>query len=148
MIFLIENLEEKINPLPHSLLPDPNCGATRSKHDKKVKKIQAPPPKQQSGLEKSIREMLKNYKPTSSERRPYWCRICCYQGQNEQDFFQHRESELHKLASQQERKMSTCKLCRKEFTSPEQLKEHLKGKAHIERLEYMKSKQNGRRFES
>jgi hypothetical protein len=100
-----------------------------------------------NGLEKSIREMLRNYKPTSAERRPFWCRICSFQANNEEEFYQHRESELHQLTSRQERKMSTCKLCRKEFTSPEQLKEHLKGKGHTERLEMLKSKQNGRKFE-
>ena len=78
--------------------------------------------------------MLRNYKPTSSERRPFWCRICSFQASNEQEFLQHRASEIHQLATQQERKMSKCKLCRKEFTSPEQLKEHLKGKAHTERF--------------
>jgi hypothetical protein len=166
--------EEKIVPLPRSLLPDPTCGATRAKQEKRKKKEPIAPSglRQQTqglghglghshgreikqsqsqtignGLEKSIREMLKNYKPTSSERRPFWCRICSFQAQNEEEFYQHRESELHQLTSQQERKMSTCKLCRKEFTSPEQLKEHLKGKGHVERLETLKSKQNGKKFE-
>lgn len=92
--------------------------------------------------------MLRHYKPTSSERRPFWCRICSFQASNEEEFYQHRQTQLHQIASQQERKMSTCKLCRKEFTSPDQLKEHLKGKSHHERLQHLQSKQGSKTHHS
>jgi DNA-binding MltR family transcriptional regulator len=29
-----------------------------------------------SGLEATVKEMLANYKPSSAEKRPFWCRIC------------------------------------------------------------------------
>jgi hypothetical protein len=47
------------------------------------------------------------------------------------------------MASEQERKMSYCRLCHKQFTSPEQLKEHLKGKGHVQKLEGVRAKQQG-----
>lgn len=46
----------------------------------------------------------------------------------------HKKSELHRVGVEKERKLSYCKLCRKQFTSPEQLKGHLSGKPHQELL--------------
>lgn len=95
-----------------------------------------------SGLESTIREMLKNYKPTSSyEKRPFWCRICQHQSSAMDEFNVHRSSEEHLLAVSVERKMSFCTCCRKQFTSIEQLKEHLVGSAHIEKLSLLKARQ-------
>jgi hypothetical protein len=94
-----------------------------------------------SGLARTVQDLIKSYIPTSSERRPFWCRVCSYQGLSENDFFQHKESESHKFAADLERKASKCKLCRKQFTSPDQLKEHLKGKLHLETLQRTKEKQ-------
>ena len=37
--------------------------------------------------------------------------------------------------------MSYCNLCRKQFTSPAQLKEHLAAKAHTEKLAWIRGKQ-------
>ncbi len=37
----------------------------------------------------------------------------------------HRATELHELAESRERRLSFCRLCRKQFTSPDQLKGHL-----------------------
>ena len=38
--------------------------------------------------------------------------------------------------------MSYCNLCRKQFTSPDQLKEHLDGAAHKQKLADVKAKQS------
>lgn len=90
--------------------------------------------KKEGGMEKTIREMLRDYTPTSVDRKPFWCRICRFQGKDENDLFEHRKSEFHATAARMEMKMSYCQLCRKQFTSPHQLKEHLGAKAHKERL--------------
>jgi hypothetical protein len=120
-------------------------GPTSRAADHKKKQPRLPPPpsssssspssaRKPSGMEATIREMLRGYEPSSSERKPFWCRICQFQGSCEQDFFEHRASEFHKLASKMEAKMSYCSLCRKQFTSPAQLKEHLDAKTHKDRL--------------
>jgi hypothetical protein len=89
----------------------------------------------EDGMEKTIREMLKDYTPASAERRPFWCRICRFQGKDENELFEHRKSEFHRTAANMEMKMSYCQLCRKQFTSPVQLKEHLSARGHKERLD-------------
>jgi len=98
-----------------------------------------------SGLEATIREMFSNYVPTSNERRPFWCRLCQFQGTDLPSFEEHRQSEQHLLAVDIEKKMAFCKLCKKNFTSMAQLKEHLEGVAHKERLAYVKQSQQQQR---
>jgi len=98
-----------------------------------------------SGLEQTVRDMLADYKPTSSERRPFWCRICSFQGSDQDALLAHRETEMHVLAARREKGLSFCKLCRKQFTSIDQLKGHVKGKQHIERLERMKAGSEARK---
>ena len=41
-----------------------------------------------------------------------------------------RESEEHQIMAKLEREASYCSLCKKQFTSPNQLEEHKKGKWH------------------
>lgn len=89
-------------------------------------------PSRTSGLDATVIEMLRNYQPSSAERRPFWCRVCRFQGQSEADLLSHRTSEAHRKASRVERRLSFCVKCRKQFTSPSQLQEHLKGKSHLE----------------
>lgn len=98
------------------------------------------------GLEKTIREMLNNYKPSSWEKKPFWCRICQHQAVDINDFEAHRTSKEHALAVNIERKMTYCKLCKLQFTSMDQMKEHLKAKKHNDTLAYMKSKTQRRKF--
>lgn len=86
------------------------------------------------GMEKTIKELLNNYEPSSVNRLPFWCRVCKFQGKDAQDLLNHRETEFHKAAVRMEKKMSYCQLCRKQFTSPVQLQEHLKAKGHKDRL--------------
>ena len=93
-----------------------------------------------SGLSKVVDEMLRNYKATSADRRPFWCRICQYQGNNIDDLNSHRNTKLHVMAVQRERKLSFCRICKKQFTSPAQLIEHKKGKLHIEKFQLIKSR--------
>jgi hypothetical protein len=85
-------------------------------------------------LAQTVAELLSNYQPSSCERRPFYCRICRYQGESLEDLIGHKKSELHVMAEEGERKLAFCRLCRKQFTSPEQLKCHLKGKPHQELL--------------
>jgi hypothetical protein len=85
--------------------------------------------------------MMKQYIPASADSIPFYCRICRYQGENLEQLMAHKETDFHKLAMKEERKFSTCKLCKKEFTSPLQLQEHLKGNMHLNKLEYIRNKQ-------
>jgi hypothetical protein len=94
-----------------------------------------------SGLESIVSELL-NYKPSSSERRPFWCRVCRFQGNSQEDLLAHRGTDIHRIATEKERKLSYCKICKKQFTSPDQLEGHLKGKQHSERLAYLKAKRS------
>jgi hypothetical protein len=113
---------------------------------------QGAPSRSGSGLAATVQELIKSYVPSSIEKRPLWCRCCQFQAQTETEFNAHRESERHCQNVALERRASTCKLCRKQFTSPEQLKEHVKGRAHKERLESARARQsaqgeNPRKFE-
>jgi len=103
---------------------------------------------QRSGLDRTVEALLRNYQPTSSERRPFWCRICQFQGENMEDLEAHRRSDLHVLAAEKERKISFCKVCRTQFTSPAQLREHLQGKVHKEKMEKVMARNaSGKKFE-
>jgi hypothetical protein len=101
--------------------------------------------KGQSGLEQTVRDMLTDYKPTSSERRPFWCRICSFQGTDQGELLAHRETKMHVLAARREKGLGFCKLFRKQFTSIDQLKGHVKGKQHVERIERMKAGSEARK---
>ena len=91
------------------------------------------------GLSKTIHELLDNYVPASSfDAVPFFCRVCKFTAADEAGFLAHRQSELHFRLEQEERRRSECRLCRKQFTSPEQLKEHLKGAKHKEKLTSMR----------
>lgn len=92
-----------------------------------------------SGMEKTIKELLNNYEPSSANRLPFWCRVCKFQGRDTDDLLDHRETEFHKAAVRMETKMSYCQLCRKQFTSPIQLQEHLRAKGHKDRLERVRA---------
>ena len=139
MSSLTQVIDERITPLPPTLLPGAECklpvesARKRSKvNDRVAKRVGGESGRRRvSGLDATVVEMLRNYQPSSSERRPFWCRICRYQGGDEADLVRHRASESHRRAIRVERRLSFCSKCRKQFTSPSQLKEHLKGKAHL-----------------
>lgn len=75
---------------------------------------------------------IRGYEP--SEHKPFYCRLCSFQGSSVDDLAAHRASEEHKAAAERDQKACFCKLCRKQFTSPAQLTEHLKGKNHKDML--------------
>lgn len=156
--------EEKIVPLGKEFLPGIQCSNSKKFSKQKLsdktkessKRIRFNEDKSEtksasghsgilSGLESTVRELLRNYEPASIEKRPFYCRVCKFQGQTTDELDAHRLSEFHLVASDMERKMSFCKLCRKQFTSPDQLKEHLSGKGHFERLERMKLNNTNRK---
>ena len=157
---------ERIAPLPKSMLPSADCGPGSKQKavapvkkrairfadeggdvsSKKSKTSESSSSSSSSssnlkGMEATIKDMLRDYKPTSGEKKPFWCRICQFQGTTEKEFTDHRASEFHITAAKIEAKMSYCNLCRKQFTSPAQLKEHLDAKGHKERLARIRGKQ-------
>ena len=78
---------DKIQPLPAHLLPRPGCGVSRAKTPgKKAPKRprvaassqSAPGPSQ--GLDSAVKELMVNYEARSSERVPFYCRVCQFQG--------------------------------------------------------------------
>lgn len=116
----------RIDPLPTQLLPLPLCtkrkgdgddAKEKPKKKKNKRAVQfsdgntvggargaaaaptASSSSSKSGLEKTIREMLSHYVPSSAERRPLWCRICRDQSADLAAFESHRESPEHKLAA-------------------------------------------------
>jgi hypothetical protein len=95
------------------------------------------------GLESAVREVLDSYVPRSSERLPFYCRVCAVQYANLDEFRSHQSTDAHIAAADVDRKVSYCKLCRKQLTSPAQLREHLQSRPHRDRLE--RTKQNHRR---
>ena len=145
--------EAPIAPLAAQHLTAADCGNTTKKQTDATKKKklqnkkQKQPPtaaeQERSGLEKTVMEMLRNYQPSSSEKRPFWCRVCRFQGTSAEALMAHRETKLHVVACQKERRMSFCKLCKIQFTSPDQLKEHLRGAKHEAKLDRAKQNQQG-----
>ena len=134
--------DERIQGLPEELLPKvPPKRKSNQKMDKRAKKRKEET-KPNSGLEMAVKEVLSGYLARSSEKLPFYCRVCQKQYNNESDFFVHRETDFHKAAVEAERRASYCKLCRKQLTSPAQMKEHLKSKPHKDRLHFMASKQH------
>ena len=155
--------KESILPLPSKYLPMSQC--TKRKSDSKYQEQMTSNKKRKVvfadnietqnktsaskskafGLERTVKEMLKNYIPASQEKLPFYCRVCQFRGKNLEELNNHKLTELHKSASCIELKLTFCKVCKKQFTSPDQMSEHLKGKAHIERMTVLKLKQ-GKKF--
>lgn len=80
----VSSLEaEKIEPLPVHLLPLPGCGMPKrsSSREEKRSKVTRAPTKQSSGLDSAVKELLDNYEARSSERLPFYCRVCKFQGE-------------------------------------------------------------------
>ncbi|CAM9683651.1 unnamed protein product, partial [Scytosiphon promiscuus] len=148
---LVSPLEaEKIEPLAPHLLPRPGCGIQKAPKKKKRDRpkaegalpgVVAAASGSSQGLDSAVKELMANYEARSSERVPFYCRVCKFQGESLDALEQHKKEPLHLEATKKERKISTCSLCKKQFTSPPQLKEHLAGKAHLERLQSVMSRQ-------
>lgn len=144
--------DERIPSLPQNYLPlrqkskrlkvdrDMEDEMDPSRKKRKVKNTEV-----SEGLKETVKEMLQNYVARSSEKLPFYCRVCAKQLDNEAEYLEHKKTKFHKLAVKEEQKMSYCKLCRKQFTSPAQLKEHLNARPHRERLNYVQTKQGHRK---
>ncbi len=88
---LVSPLEaEKIQPLPAHLLPRPGCGLPKVVKKKKPKVVRADAasaaaalsgPSRSQGLDSAVKELLANYEARSSERVPFYCRVCQFQGE-------------------------------------------------------------------
>jgi hypothetical protein len=85
----------------------------------------------------SIQRVIREYVPSSHLKLPFYCRFCQFQGKDLEEYNQHidpsNQSHIEQMKFHQ--KVCFCKVCKKQFTSPEQLKEHFSGKAHQERIE-------------
>lgn len=81
---LVSPLEaEKIEPLPAHLLPRPGCGVPKVIKKKKLKRADAAASAASGpsrGLDSAVKELLANYEARSSERVPFYCRVCQFQG--------------------------------------------------------------------
>lgn len=97
LLKLVSPLEaEKIEPLPAHLLPRPGCGVQKASSKKKPKKKKGPKvdkapgvpagaagattPGPSRGLDSAVKELMANYEARSSERVPFYCRVCQFQG--------------------------------------------------------------------
>ena len=134
--------DSRISSLPATALPQPGrykaTGERRPEKAPKQSSVEVP-----DGLREAVKEVLSGYKARSSEKLPFYCRVCQVQYSNADEFFQHKQTQFHEAAVAMERKATFCKLCRKQLTSPEQMKEHLASKPHRMRLQKMKEKQQG-----
>ena len=144
--------DARIEPLPASHLPKIQRKRRSTTLDqqsssssaKKAKKGSANRQGQaSSGLEKAVQEVLDGYVARSSERIPFYCRVCAQQYENLHDFTIHKQSDFHKTAVRLEQKRTYCKLCRKQLTSPIQMKEHLQSRPHKERLAQSQARRQG-----
>ena len=141
--------EERIPSLPQSALPllqkSKRLKVDREMDDDQPKKKPKKTTAVSNGLKDAVREMLGNYVARSSEKLPFYCRVCSKQLTSYEEFRDHQKTEFHKVAVQEEQKASYCRLCRKQFTSPAQLKEHIKARPHKEKLAYERAKQSQRK---
>lgn len=132
--------EERIVPLPTASLP--TISKKRSSSDDLARKARK---KQKAivsdGLQEAVKEVLSGYVARSSERLPFYCRVCAKQYSSKDEFFDHKETDFHKAAVDMEKKASYCKLCQKQFTSPVQIKEHLTSRPHREKLQRVRQSQ-------
>lgn len=94
--------------------------------------------KNMAEMEEAAKKALGFYVPRSSEKIPFFCRVCQYQGTSIEEFEKHRLSQTHEVATNVEKKMSFCRICRKQFTSINQLEEHLLGNGHKEKFASIK----------
>mmetsp|Transcript_5162 Transcript_5162/g.9819 ORF Transcript_5162/g.9819 Transcript_5162/m.9819 type:complete len:295 (+) Transcript_5162:67-951(+) len=149
---------EKIAPLPKNALP--TVKSKKLKIDSKddgIKKETRKRKKSKTGKERSnstehvvsdgliaaVKDVLSGYVARSSEKIPFYCRVCSHQSKSEEEFREHKGSDFHKAAVQVERKATYCKLCRKQLTSIVQMQEHLASRPHREKMNSVKTRQRG-----
>lgn len=64
-----------------------------------------------------------------------FCRACNFTAGETEELMAHRQTLGHREAASALARASTCQLCRKQFTSPLQLREHIVGKTHRDMVE-------------
>ena len=154
------NLEaERIAPLPKSALPqmkkrklkgidgdvsdEGNSSKKKKKKGKQSGSHIAGDEEVNDGLREAVKEVLSGYEARSHERIPFYCRVCSVQSKDMESFLAHKNTDFHKAAVKAERKATYCQACRKQFTSPVQMEEHLNSKPHHERMVFLRSKSRG-----
>lgn len=143
IICLSSCASETIEPLAKSYLPACKSKKLKIDRDEEKQKDREKNSRVSSGLRDAVKEILAEYQPRSSERIPFYCRVCAVQSKDEAEFMLHKQSEFHKTAVEVEKKATYCKLCRKQLTSLTQMQEHLDSRPHKERLDNMKARQRG-----
>lgn len=140
--------EDRIQQLPKTLLPEPGRYNLDKLQKNELKLTSKKTNKQtdstrivESGLQQAVKEVLEGYTARSAEKIPFYCRFCSKQYANEKEFFDHKNTEFHKVAEAMERRATYCKLCRRQLTSPTQMKEHLKSRPHKDKLQEVRSRQ-------
>ena len=150
VICISECASETIAPLPKNSLPtnktkklkidlegnDKKDGRKRKRRDEQDGAIN-------DGLRDAVKEVLSGYVARSSEKLPFYCRVCLHQSQDAEDFIAHKMTEFHKTAVQMEKKATFCKLCRKQLTSLVQMQEHLDSRPHRDKMDQAKAYQRG-----
>lgn len=149
---------EKIAPLPKDALPTVKSKKLKiDSKDDEIKKETRKRKKSKTGKERSnstehvvsdgliaaVKDVLSGYVARSSEKIPFYCRVCLHQSKSEEEFREHKGSDFHKAAVQVERKATYCKLCRKQLTSIVQMQEHLASRPHREKMNSVKARQRG-----
>lgn len=155
IICLSESANDRIDPLPQSVLPqnkrrklkgidvpDENEGR---KQRKKHKASDVQEHAVSSGLRDAVSDLLSDYvRPSSIDRPPYYCRICQHQSSTQDEFEAHKSTEFHAAAVREEKRRTYCKLCRKQLTSVVQMVEHLRSRPHRERMDYVRGGRQGK----
>ena len=59
------------------------------------------------GLRDAVQEVLSGYVARSSEKIPFYCRVCLHQSENQEDFTVHKTTDFHKALSQWKRRPPT-----------------------------------------
>jgi len=150
-------VEERIVPLPQSALPqikrrklkaidgdgDHDANGNASKAKKKKRKSVDPRLAVSDGIQEAVKEVLGGYVARSHERIPFYCRVCSVQSKDMESFLAHKDTDFHKAAIQAERRATYCQACRKQFTSPVQMREHLESKPHHDRMVFLRSRNQG-----
>jgi hypothetical protein len=127
--------KDKIQPLEESFLPHTKFTACSSKKVKLKFPNEFRKPVTRHSYSYKMDNAIDSYIPMSQKSRvPYFCRVCGMQCHDGEDFEKHMQSTTHREKERFDRQISFCHLCRKQFTSPDQLKEHKSGKWHQSRL--------------
>lgn len=71
----------------------------------------------------------------AANKESNYCRACNFKAEDTEKLMLHRQTAEHREAASALQRASFCQLCKKQFTSPLQLREHIIGKAHKDKVE-------------